>query len=132
MSKRELSCVASLTVVTIPVPRSAGRFEARLDGDDRLLCISRTPFFDAARELLVDGYDPNLLLILRHSGADVDCLRASLATAASLSVEETDYGPKLRCWKPMRTLAVTPSIASDQSEATALPSSPIESVGNEH
>ncbi len=131
MSKREFSYLTSLTVVITPAPRGAGRFEVRLDGDDRLLCVSRTPFFDAARELVAAGYDPNILLILRYSGSEVDCLRARLGMAASLSVEETDYGPKLRGWKPMRTLSVTPSIASDQSEATTLPSNPIQSVGNE-
>jgi len=69
-----------------------GRFEARLDGDDRVLCVSRTPFFDAARELVANGYDPNLTLIMRHAGSDTDSLRAKLGTAASLTLEETDYG----------------------------------------
>jgi hypothetical protein len=61
MSKRDLSSVASLIVVATPAPGGAGRFEARLDGHDRVLCVSRTPFFDAARELLAQGYDPNEL-----------------------------------------------------------------------
>ena len=78
MSKRDLSSVASLIVVATPAPRGAGRFEARLDGHDRVLCVSRTPFFDAARELIAQGYDPDATLILRHAGSETDCLRARL------------------------------------------------------
>ena len=116
MSKRELEGSA-LTIVLSPALSSGGRFEARLDGDDRVLCISRTPFFDAARELVADGYDPNLTLIVRHAGSDADSLSGLLRTAASLSVEETNYGPKLRRWKPFSTLAVEPRIASEDLTA---------------
>jgi hypothetical protein len=118
MSKRDSGRLAPLKIVVTPAPRGAGQFEARLDGNDRVLCVSRTPFFDAARKLLAQGYDPNDLLMLRHAGSDTDILRAKLGTAASLSVEETDYGPKLRRWKPMPTLAVTPRIAPDDRAAT--------------
>ena len=110
MSKRDLSGVA-LTIVLSPAPSGIGRFEARLDGDDRVLCVSRTPFFDVARELLADGYDPDTTLIMRHAGSGTNSLRAKLGTAASLTIEETDYGPKLRRWKPFSTLAVDLRIA---------------------
>jgi hypothetical protein len=132
MSKRNLSGVASLKITVTPAPRGAGRFEARLDDDNHVLCESRTPFFDAARKLVADGYDRNATLILRHAGSDMDCLKARLGTAASLSVEETDYGPKVRHWKPIPTLAVTPRIASDQQAATTLALHLIQRVGNEH
>jgi len=111
-------------VIATPAPRGAGRFEARLDGDDHVLCVSRTPFFDAARELVADSYDPNVTLFLRHAGSDTDCLRASLGTAASLTVEETPYGPKVRRWMPISTLAVTPRIAPGKQAATALADRP--------
>jgi len=68
MSKRDLSSIASLAIVIMETKQRNGRFEARLDGDDRVLCVSRTPFFDAARELVANGYDPNLTLIMRHAG----------------------------------------------------------------
>ena len=64
-----------------------------------------------------DGYDPNLMLILRHAGSDTNGLSTKLGTAASLTVEETDYGPKLRRWKPFSTLAVKPRIAFDDLTA---------------
>ena len=90
MSKRELSRVVSLRIVATPAARGAGRFEARLDGHDRVLCVSRTPFLTAARKLVAQGYDPGLTLILRHAGSDTDSLRAKLGTAASLTVKETE------------------------------------------
>ena len=83
-----------------------------------VLCVSRTPFFDAARELVANGYDPNLTLIMRHAGSDTDSLTAKLGTAASLTLEETDYGPKLRRWKPFSTLAVAPRNAPANRGAT--------------
>ena len=124
MSKLDLSSVASLIVLASPAPRGAARFEARLDNSNRVLCVSRMPFFDAARQLVADGYDPNVPLILRHAGSDMDCLKARLGTAASMSVEETVYGPKLRRWKPIPALAVTPRIASAERAATTLPPAP--------
>jgi hypothetical protein len=124
MSKRDLSSIASLAIVIMETKQRNGRFEARLDGDDRVLCVSRTPFFDAARELVANGYDPNLTLIMRHAGSDTDSLRAKLGTAASLTLEETDYGPKLRRWKPFSTLAVAPRNAPANRGATYPPARP--------
>jgi hypothetical protein len=120
MSKRDLSSAASLIVVVTPA--CAGRFEARLDGHDRVLCVSRTPFFDAARELLAQGYDRNHLVMLRHAGSDTDSLRAELGRAASLTVKETGYGPQVQPWKPFSTLPVRARSAPYHRAATALAS----------
>jgi hypothetical protein len=79
-----------------------------------------TPFFDAARELLAQGYDPSDLLMLRQAGSDTDSLRAKLGTAASLTVKETRYGPQLQSWKPFSTLPVRARNAPDDRAATAL------------
>ena len=111
MSKRNASDVAYLQITITPAPRSHGRYQAHLDGDGRILCVSRTPFFDAARELIGDGHDPNLMLVLRHAGSDTGSLRAKLGSAAGLTVEETPYGPKLRRWNAISTPAVTSRIA---------------------
>src|SRR3974390_2964682 len=105
MSKRDLRSVATLIVVATPAPRGTGRFEARRDGHDRVLCVSRTPFFDAARELLAQGYDPDDLLMLRHAGPDTD------------SVKKTGYGPQLQPWKPFSTLPVRARNASEDRAA---------------
>jgi hypothetical protein len=109
MSKRKLAD-ATLTITLSPAPRPHGNYEARLEGDDRILCVSSTPFCDAARQLIAEGYDSRAILVLRHAGSDEDCLRANLRTAASLTVEETKYGPRFRLWKPMPALAAAPGI----------------------
>ena len=121
MSKRDSRTFVPLIIAVAPAPRVAGRFEARLDGDDRVLCVSRTPFFDAARKLLAQGYDPNVLLMLRHAGSDTDSLRAKLGVAASLTVKETGYGPQLQPWKPFSTLPVRARNAPDDLAATHPP-----------
>jgi hypothetical protein len=109
MSKRKLAD-ATLTITLSPAPRPHGNYEARLEGDDRILCVSSTPFCDAARQLIAEGYDSRAILVLRHAGSDEDCLRANLRTAASLTVEETKYGPRFSLWKPMPALAAAPGI----------------------
>lgn len=112
---------STLAVIVTPTPSGTGRYQARLDGDDdRVLCVSRTPFLDAARKLVADGHDPDITLSLRHAGSDTDSLRARLGTAASLTVEETGYGPQLRRWKPISTLAVTSGIAPNEQAGTIL------------
>jgi hypothetical protein len=127
MSKQEISSAASsLIVVATPAPHGAGRYQAQLYGDDRVLCVSRAPFFDAARELVAIGYDPNTELTLRHAGSNADSLIARLGTAASLTVEETGYGPQFRHWKPIPALAATPRIASDERAAITLAVNPIQ------
>ena len=132
MSKREISRAASLIVIATPAPRGAGRYQARLYDDDRVLCVSRTPFFDAARELVAIGYDPNTELTLRHAGSNADSLSARLGTAASLTVEETKCGPQFRRWKPIPALAVAPRIASGERAAITLALHPIQGAGDEH
>jgi hypothetical protein len=131
MSKRKMNGKASLIVVATPAPYGAGQFEARLDGDDHILCVSRTPLFDAARKLLADGYDSDLSLVLRHKESKIDCLRVKLGTAATLSVEETKYGPKVRRWKPIPALAVTPRIASDGLAAITIARQSIQRASDE-
>ena len=118
MSKRESGGTALVVIIT-PAPSGVGRYEARLDGDDRILCVSRTPFFDAARKMLADGHDPNGDLVLRHAGSVTDSLKAKIGSAASLTVEETPFGPKVRRWRPLPALAVAPRIAPINQTATA-------------
>ena len=119
MSKPKLSA-AFLKIVVTPAPCHPWRYEARLDGDDRVLCSSTTPFFAAARKLLAEGHDRDLILVMRHAGSDTESLRGPLGAAATLTVEETPYGPKVRRWKPISTLAVAPKIARNNRAATTL------------
>ena len=104
----------SLLITVTPSSRSPGQFEARLN--DRQLCVSKTPFFEAARVLMAEGVDPRTMLVMRHAGSQTDSLRASLAAASALTVEETIYGPKLRRWKPFSaldgSLRIAPTVPS--------------------
>lgn len=110
---------SALTIIITPA--GTGRYEARLAGDDRVLCVSRTPFFDGARILVAEGFGPNVTLVMRHAGSVTECLRSPLGEAAASTVEETKYGPQLRVWKAMPTLADAPGIALDERAARVVP-----------
>jgi hypothetical protein len=65
--------------------------------DGRYLCTSSQPFVDAARALVVQGYDPTRRLVMRRQGREQSDLAAPLGTAAGLTVESTRFGrPSLR------------------------------------
>jgi hypothetical protein len=120
MSKQDSTCLAPLKIIVTPAHSGASRYVARLDSDDRVLSVSRTPFFDAARELVANGYDPSVTLIMCHAGSDTASLKAKLGIAATFTVEETDFGPKLRYWKPIPCLEgrsrIAPTIYRDLSQ----------------
>jgi hypothetical protein len=70
-------------------------------GDRILLSASRTPLLDAARELMRIGADPDALIVMRRVGTSHDDMRARLATAAGLTVEECSDGrPRFRPYRP--------------------------------
>jgi hypothetical protein len=97
----------------------AGRFEARLEGDKRVLCVSRKPFVDAARVLVTDGFDPTTMLVMRRVGNDVDAWRARLGIAAKLTVRESGDGPpRFVPWKAFSPDRGSPRIAPNESHAT--------------
>ena len=94
MSKRDSRRLVPLKIVVAPSPRGAGRFEARLDGEDRVWCVSKMPFLDAARALIAAGHDADAILEMCRLGASSYALRAPLKIAAQLDVTETPFGPK--------------------------------------
>jgi hypothetical protein len=75
----------------------AGVFEAKLG--ETIICRSRQPFVDGARALLAMGYDPEMVLVMRHATTGTDALKAKLRVAAKLTVDES--GPHIRRWKAM-------------------------------
>ncbi len=83
-----------MNLVIIPEKRDPAnpprhyRFQARLEGDDRILCVSHQPFVDAARVLVEEGYDPTAILTMRHVGSETIALTAQLGAAAKRIVEE--------------------------------------------
>jgi hypothetical protein len=114
----------SLVIVVAPASRSTGQFEVRLN--QRRLCVSRTPFFEAARVLRAEGVDPSTILVMRHSGSRTVSLKASIAVAAGLTVEETKYGPRVRRWKPLSALdgshRIAPTVPGGQGAMQRIPS----------
>ena len=64
------------------------RFEARLEGNACILCVSHQPFVDAARVLVDEGYDPTEILRMRRLGSETIALTAQLGAAAKRIVEE--------------------------------------------
>jgi hypothetical protein len=82
-----------------PVP---GKFDARID--ERVLAEqSRTPFCDAARALLEDGFASHHdILIMRHIGSEVDALKANIGIAAKLTVAD-EPRPRFARWTPPET-----------------------------
>jgi len=101
-----------IAVFVASTPRRTGRYVARLGEKGRVLCISTKPFLDAARRLMDLGFDPSATLVMHHAGSETECLRSTIGAAATLTVEDTQYGPRFRPWKPISTQAVSRRIAS--------------------
>jgi hypothetical protein len=87
-------CALTLTLIITPALRGVGRYQAYLDSDDSVLCVSRAPFLDAARLLIATGHDADAILEMCRPGASSWDLRAPLQIAAQLDVAETPFGPK--------------------------------------
>jgi hypothetical protein len=103
--------------------KSAGHFQARLQQSNEILVKnSRQPFLDAARVLMEKGADPNALLVMKHSGSDSVALRAPLAKAAKLTVEEGPHGPRFVAFRTgPKTRVAAPPIAPSPGAANTTP-----------
>jgi hypothetical protein len=91
------------TIIIAPIATQPGYFTARCDG--RLLCRSRQPLLDGARELIASGYPADTIIVMRHAGSEIEALRSTIGAAALLRVAEGDRGaPRLRPWvaRPLR------------------------------
>ncbi len=105
----EATSTKSIFVIVLPVRPSLGGskgcYEAHLQG--RLVARSRTPFLDAARKLLAEGFSPNTVIAMRRAGSDTDCMTATLGAAAKLTVVEHN-DTRFTKWKPVPRSAVSP------------------------
>ncbi|TXM64588.1 hypothetical protein FV226_26300 [Methylobacterium sp. WL12] len=90
----------SIEIIIIPSPSHKRRYDAYLG--TTLLCTSRIPFYDGARELLKLGYPPEALVNMRHRGkAYPSFVPIELAQAAKLTVRENDEdGLRVRLYEP--------------------------------
>jgi hypothetical protein len=93
----------SLTIVVRPA--AGGLFEARLEGQQQVLCRSASPFTAAARELAAHAlHDPEVVLYMKHEGSDAWALRGRLRDVAQLSVvDRKGRGLDMEGWKPWQT-----------------------------
>jgi hypothetical protein len=97
-------------IIVAPIPARPGYYTARCDG--RLLCRSRQPFLDGARELLASGYPANAAIVMKHAGSHVEALRSTVGAAARLTVEIDEQGrPIFRQWRGPRTRGAAPPMA---------------------
>jgi hypothetical protein len=76
-----------------------------------IVSSSREPLCAAARVLASEGIDPDIVLAMRHVGRADDALRARLATAAALTVEESAHGPVFRSYRAPPSAVDRPPVA---------------------
>jgi hypothetical protein len=99
-----------------------GQFAAYLG--DELVCTSRQPFLDGARELVRRGYDPTLLLTTRHEGKGYDnFIPRPIGELAGLTVSERDSGLRLERYRafdgPAKQAGVAAAVASPMRKSLA-------------
>lgn len=83
----------------VPVRTRPGYYDALLAG--RILCRSRQPFYDAARVLLNDGIDYEIVIEAWHRGSPHPAMRAPIGEASNWAIEETERtGFRRRRWRP--------------------------------
>ena len=91
-----------MMIIVTPTARRPGRYDARLEDGCVIVQASRQPFLDAARVLINRGVDPSTTLEMWHDGAAHHALRAKLAHAAKLAVEDRIRGGKPPRFVPYR------------------------------
>jgi hypothetical protein len=91
------------------------KFQASLEGETAVLCVSSQPFLDGARILLDRGLDPDAILVMQHAGSDDVALHGSLGKTAMLTVDEHN-GTVFARWKPFSLSAGPPRIANNAPE----------------
>jgi hypothetical protein len=84
-----------IELIIRPNPRGYGPYRVFLG--QTLLCTTRQPLYDGARELLRRGYEADTVLNMRHEGsAHPSFVPTTVGHAAKLTVVENEAeGPKL-------------------------------------
>lgn len=97
-------------------------YDARLFGQDEILCSSHTVFLDAARSLLKCGRAmPDDTLIMQHDGSDTEALRAPVGVAAKYSIEERDAGPHIVRFVPWKPIVAAEHLLGNRSDTPEVP-----------
>lgn len=93
-----------------------GRFAALLG--DRLLCESKTPFFDAARVLQREGVPGDTILTMSHAGSSTVAMRSTVREAAGLNVVDNDFdGPRFIAYRKPPVMLPFPGVPGQQGAA---------------
>jgi len=101
---------AVITIIVSELRDRPGCFEARVDG--KVLCTSRQPLLDGARELLARGHDPTARAVMRHAGSAIDAIGGVIGRLAKLTTEESSQTPlRVRRWKAPPLWEGSPRIA---------------------
>jgi hypothetical protein len=108
-----------MIILTITEIDNSGRYDAHVD--DRYLLTSASPFLDAARLLLEQGYDPNLRLQMRRPGRDQIDMSAPLGKAAGLVVKPGSSGCPIFARYRDRAQIGRPAPLVSQNEPAATP-----------
>lgn len=111
MNELTITTAAMPLIITVRPARLGSRgqaYDAFLEGQcatsaRQHVTTSRTPFYAAARKLIEQGHSPDTILIMRHEGVDMDCLKQRLGAAAKLTVrEDAKRGPCVEPYKPFK------------------------------
>jgi hypothetical protein len=87
-------------------------FDVRLADQCEVICTSDTPFFHAGRVLLERKFaQPDDVLVMSRTGSSAFALKGRIGLAASLTIEETRFGPKRRRYKQRPSLVGPSRIA---------------------
>lgn len=91
-------------------------YKAVLEG--KVLAESTTtPFFDAARTLLNDGFTPDTPLSMIHEGSSIVSMRSTVGKAAGRAVSETaKHGPRFQKYREFEAKGVFPGVPVSQGE----------------
>lgn len=98
--------VPKITIDVHELPSRHGLFSADWNGE-RIVKGSRTPFFDAARQLVKRGIDPSAVMLMRSHGSD--SLRARVGEAAKWTVVERKNGnrpPNIEPWSAVEASGI--------------------------
>jgi hypothetical protein len=100
--KMSTTATEPVRIIVTPTAGRPSRFDARLEDGCVIVQASRQSFLDAARTLIGRGADPSIILEMWHDGAAHYSMRAQLAHASKLAVEDRIRGGKPPRFVPYR------------------------------
>jgi hypothetical protein len=106
-------------IIIAAIHTRPGYFTARCDG--RLLCRSRQPLLDGARELLAAGYPADAVIVMKHAGSSDVAATSTIEVALRLTIENSRHGtPSFRRWNAPAGVVAAPLIAPASEIAASL------------